>query len=97
MVEKNGEDVDWLHDPFDSQLMYDCADGKPPISSLQMVHLIVNLFNLLALRKLLMYSSVQNKKVMEQAILEMIQQLEMKVMSLVQVICKEIEQARQEQ
>lgn len=44
-----------------------------------------------------MYSSVQNKKVMEQAILEMIQQLEMKVMSLVQVICKEIEQARQEQ
>lgn len=29
MVEKNGEDIDWLHDPFDSVLMHDCADGMP--------------------------------------------------------------------
>lgn len=29
MIEKNGEDVDWLHGEFDCQVMYDCTGGKP--------------------------------------------------------------------
>lgn len=29
MIEKNGEDVDWLHGEFDSQVTYDCTGGKP--------------------------------------------------------------------
>lgn len=29
MIERNGEDVDWLHGPFDPQVMYESTGGKP--------------------------------------------------------------------
>ncbi|KAM0893013.1 hypothetical protein ACQ4PT_025374 [Festuca glaucescens] len=29
MIERNGKDVDWLHGPFDPQVMYESTGGKP--------------------------------------------------------------------